>query len=361
MAHLRRIWLQHFRNYTDLDLSFRPGRVVITGSNGQGKSNLLEAIAYLGTLGSFRGAPVEALVQQGFDAAVVRGDVLRDDRELLIEAELLRNRPNRIQVNRQRVSPARELIGVMPVTVFGPDDLELVKGGPGLRRRYLDDLLVQLHPRHDGTRTELDRVLKQRNALLRQCRGRITPEIDATLTVWNAKLAAVGEQWGSARADLVERLAPEADAAYAELAGAGHPVEMTYAPPWRASGLAAALDAVRDDEARRGVTLVGPHRDELDIALAAMPARTHASQGEQRTLALALRIAGHHVLGMTRGTSPLLLLDDVFSELDGARAEALLDLLVAEQTFITTATTVPPVAGDVVHLRVDAGVVTAGS
>ena len=358
MAHLRHIWLERFRNYAALDLAVAPGRVVITGANGQGKSNLLEAIAYLGTLGSFRGAPTEALVQQGSEGAVVRADVVRGDRELLIEAELARAKPNRVQVNRQRLSAARELVGLVPITVFGPDDLELVKGGPAMRRRYLDDLLVQLHPRNVALRAEVDRTLKQRNALLRQAKGRITPEIDATLAVWNAKFAEAADALGAARADLVERLAPETDGAYAELAGPGHPVTMVYAPEWRTTGLAAALDAVRDDEVRRGVTLVGPHRDDVEITLSAMPVRTHASQGEQRTTALALRIAGHHVVGMSRGTSPLLLLDDVFSELDANRAHALLALLVADQTFITTAGEVPAIDGDVMTFDVTAGIVT---
>ena len=358
MAEISHLWLQDFRNYTELDLAFGPGRVVVTGQNGQGKSNLLEAIGYLGTLGSFRGAPVDALIAAGVDAAVVRADVQNEGRELLVEAELQRARPNRIQVNRQKVSPARDIIGLLPVTVFGPDDLELVKGGPGLRRRYLDDLLVQLHPRNDKLRSEVDRVLKQRNALLRQAKGRLSPEVESTLVVWNAKLAEAGEAWGEARKALTAALAPRVHAAYESLAGAGFPVVIRYEPPWMTTGLAAAIAEIQADEVRRGVTLVGPHRDEVELWLSAMPARTHASQGEQRTLALALRIAGHQVLAERRGTSPVLLLDDVFSELDDARASALLDLLVADQTFITTATNIPPVAGEVQQLTVTGGVVT---
>jgi DNA replication and repair protein RecF len=357
VAELRRLWLQQFRNYVELDVTFEPGRVVIAGRNGQGKSNLLEAIGYLGALGSFRGVPNEALITQGTDTAIIRGEAESGTRGLLIEIELNRSRPNRVQVNKQRLSPVGELVGMLPMTVFGPDDLDLVKDGPALRRRYLDDLLVQLHPRNERLRSELDRVLRQRNALLRQARGRWNNEIDATLSVWNTKLAEVGEAWASARAELVDRLAPEADAAYEELAGAPHRVAMRYEPEWRASGLLVSLERARDDELRRGVTLVGPHRDELEISLSAMPARTQASQGEQRTLALALRIAGHHVVGMTRGTSPLLLLDDVFSELDPQRASALLGLLVAEQTFVTTAGAIPMFEGEVQQFVVEAGAV----
>lgn len=360
MAELRRLWLEKFRNYARLDLTFEPGRIVIAGDNGQGKSNLLEAIGYLGTLRSFRGVPADALVAQGAAAAVARGDVLAGTRDVLIETEIHLSKPNRVQVNKQRLSPVSELVGMVPMTIFGPDDLELVKSGPAVRRGYIDDLLVQLHPRNTQLRSELDRVLRQRNALLRQARGRLTPEIEATLGVWNTKLAAAGEAWAAARTELVDRLAPEADAAYEELAGVGHPVQLRYEPEWAQVGLLRALEALRDDEIRRGVTLAGPHRDELEVLLSSMPARTHASQGEQRTLALALRIAGHHVVGMTRGTSPLLLLDDVFSELDARRAAALLGLLVADQTFVTTAGVIPSVTGDVQLFTVDAGTVSRG-
>lgn len=355
MTVLSHLWLSDFRNYADLDLSLSPGRIVVVGRNGQGKSNLLEAIGYLGTLGSFRGAPGDAMIRQGAEHAIIRAELVREDRQLLVEAELARARPNKVQVNKQRLSPARELVGMVPTTIFGPDDLELVKGGPGLRRGYLDDLLVQLHPRNERLRAELERVLKQRNALLRQAKGRLSPEIESTLHVWNAKLTEAGTAWGEARKQLVSALNPRVDEAYAQLAGVGHPVVLRYAPAWMDQGLGEALAAVRDDEVRRGVTLVGPHRDELDLALAGMPARTHASQGEQRTMALALRIAGHHELAASRGTSPLLLLDDVFSELDATRASSLLALLVAEQTFITTAGEIPEVDGEVLHLTVDAG------
>ena len=358
MAVLRHLWLTDFRNYAELDIAFESGRVVFSGANGQGKSNVLEAIAYLGSLGSFRAAPPEALIRADAEQAVVRAEVQAEDRELLIEATLVRGRANRIQVNKQKLGRARDLIGLMPSTVFGPDDLELVKAGPGVRRRYLDDLLVQLHPRNDKIRSDVDKILKQRNSLLRSAGGRVTPEVESTLMVWNHKLAEAGEALGRARQDLVTRLAPRVNDAYAALAGEGHPVALTYEPEWLARGLLGELEAAVKDELRRGTTLVGPHRDELGVWLSSMPARSHASQGEQRTLALALRIAGHHELHAATGTSPLLLLDDVFSELDEHRAHALLSLLVADQTFVTTAAPTPPVAGDIQHLRVEAGTIT---
>ncbi len=357
MAELRHLWLSDFRNYIELDQRFDTGRIVISGPNGQGKSNAFEAIGYLGSLSSFRGAPSDTLIRDGADEAVVRGQVVVEERELLIEVAVVRGRANRIQVNKQRLGRARDLIGLMPVTVFGPDDLELIKAGPSLRRRFLDDLLVQLHPRNHELRSRLEKILKQRNALLRSAGGRRSPEVDTTLRVWNDKLAETGESWGRARQALVDALAPRVDQAYRSLAGEGHPVTVGYRPPWLEPGLLAALEAAATDELRRGTTLVGPHRDELDIDLSSMPARTHASQGEQRTLALALRIAGHHELHRVAGTSPLLLLDDVFSELDDERSAALLDLLVADQTIVTTASVTPPVAGPVQHLRVDDGAI----
>jgi len=357
VAILQRLSLRDFRGYSELEISLEAGRVVFSGANGQGKTNLLEAVAWLGLLGSFRGAPPEAMVRSGAERAVIRADVMAEDRALLIEAELVRGRANRIQVNKQKLGRSRDLIGLMPVTVFGPDDLELVKAGPGIRRRFLDDLLVQLHPRNDKIRAEVDKILKQRNALLRSAGGRATADVSATLSVWNSKLASAGEALGRARSALVDVLAPRVNAAYSALAGAGHPVHLEYRPHWLEVGLLESLEAVRSDELRRGTTLVGPHRDELAVRLSDLPARTHASQGEQRTLALALRIAGHHELAVERGTSPLLLLDDVFSELDESRATSLLGLLVADQTMVTTASRTPPFEGTVQHFSVDAATV----
>lgn len=357
MTVMTRLSLRNFRNYERLDLELLPGRTVVQGRNGQGKSNLIEAIGYLGSLGSFRGAPNDALIARDAEAAVVRAMVTTGDRDILLEAEIARGRSNRILVNKQKLGRARELLGMMPVTVFGPDDLELIKDGPALRRRYLDELLVQLHPRNERVRADLDRILKQRNTLLRQAKGRLSDEIESTLAVWNAKLAETGTAWGDLRAELATQLDPLVRSAYRTLAETDVAVALVYDPQWRHDGLAAALDQVRDDEVRRGVTLVGPHRDDLEVHLDDMPSRTHASQGEQRTLALALRIAGHQVLEQSCGTPPILLLDDVFSELDDGRASALLELLVAEQTIITTATAVPAATGPVTVIEIDEGAV----
>jgi DNA replication and repair protein RecF len=341
-VRVRRLWLQDYRNYTATELALADGLTVVVGQNGQGKTNLVESLAYLATLESFRGAPTDALVRAGADKAVVRAEVRHTDgRELLIEAELPRAGRGRVQVNRQRLTRARDLLGVLRVSVFSPDDLVLLKGGPAERRRYLDDTLVALDPRIDALRGDLDRVLRQRGALLKQAGGRLTPEIGFTLDVWDAKLAALGEKLAGAREQLIATLTPVVAQAYAELASSDAPVGLAYVAPWRTVGLEAALAAARGDDVRRAVSTVGPHRDELDVVLDGLPARTHASQGEQRCLALTLRLAAHRVVGERVGSPPVLLLDDVFSELDLARSAALVRSLPAGQALLTTAGVLP--------------------
>jgi DNA replication and repair protein RecF len=359
-VRLDRLWLNDFRNYASLELSVAPGLTVVMGENGQGKTNLLEAIGYLSSLSSFRGVPNDALVRHGHERAVVRAEGLASERPLLIEAELTTSGRGRVAVNRQPLRRARDLLGTLRVTVFSPDDLALVKAGPAERRRFLDDGLVALAPRHDATRGEFERVLRQRNTLLRQCTGgRADTELLTTLDVWDAKLVETGEAMGAARADLVERLAPELTKAYAQVSGdrAARAAEVSaaYDAPWRAGGLAAALTAARADELRRGVSLVGPHRDDLVLSVGGMPARTQASQGEQRSLALALRLASHALTSEQAGEAPLLLLDDVFSELDESRAAALVAHLPSRQAVLTTAGRLPPGVAPDITLRVNDG------
>ncbi len=339
--HVEHLWLKDFRSYPSVDLELTSGLCAVLGPNGVGKSNLLEAIGYLALLESFRGAPTEALVRAGSMSAVVRGTVRSEEREQLIEAELVPSGRNRILVNRQRLTRARDLMGAVRVTVFSPDDLALLKGGPGLRRTYLDQLLVSLDPRNDALRSELERALRQRNALLKQTRGRLDEAAELTLEVWDAKVVAAGEELARRRAEVVARIEPVVVAAYGDVAGAPEPISLRYEAPWREVGLAAALRAARADELRRGVTLVGPHRDDLVVALNGLPARTHASQGEQRSLALALRLASHRLVHEVVGTPPVLLLDDVFSELDPDRSAALLGSLPPGQTFLSTAGGLP--------------------
>jgi DNA replication and repair protein RecF len=359
-VHLRRLWLTDFRGYEEADVAFDAGLTAVVGPNGQGKTNLLEAIGYLATLGSFRGAPTEALIRAGAERAIVRAEAEREGRELLLEAELSSSGRNRTQLNRQPLRRARDLLGALRVTVFSPDDLTLVKGSPGERRAYLDETLVALHPRHDQARTDLDRILRQRGALLKQAGGRLSAEVELTLDVFDAKLAAAGEVLGAARRELVAELEPVLGEAYDRVARRSAEVRAVYRPPWMAEGLAAALAAARKDDLRRGVSTVGPHRDELELVLGGMPARTHASQGEQRSLALALRLAAHEVVTRRTETPPVLLLDDVFSELDPDRSDALLGSLPAGQTVLSTATALPTGAVPGKVLRVAAGVVTEG-
>jgi DNA replication and repair protein RecF len=337
-----RLWLSDWRNHEALELSFARGLTAVIGPNGRGKTNLVEAIAYLATLESFRGAPTDALVRAGADAAFVRAEVTHDDgRDLLIETEIPRVGRSRVQVNRQKLHRSRDLLGVLRVSVFSPDDLVLVKGGPSERRRFLDDTLVALHPKHDALRSDLERVLRQRSTLLKQAGGRLTTEVALTLDVWDAKMASLGEAMAEARTTLVSELGPRVADAYERLAGRPSAVVLEYEASWRREGLANALAAGRADDVRRQQCLVGPHRDDLALALNTLVARTHASQGESRTLALALRLAAHEAVGDRVGSSPVLVLDDVFSELDEARSAALLANLPAGQVVLTTAAGIP--------------------
>ena len=353
ISHLE---LVDFRNDVTGSFDLDAGTTVVIGDNGQGKTNLAEALAFMATLSSFRSAPGDALVRVGATAAVIRATVVEEDaRESLIEIELATAGRNRVQVNRQRLGRVRDLLGTVRVTVFSPDDLVLVKGSPGDRRRFLDDTLVALAVKYDTIRLEVDRIVRQRNTLLKQAGGRLTDEIEVTLDVWDAKFAEIADQFGYARATLVSRLAPMVHEAYEQLAGAPTAIDLHYEPAWRRTGLADALLEARTTDLRRGVSTVGPHRDELTLSIAGLPSRTHASQGEQRTLALALRLAGHRLVTERTGSAPVLVLDDVLSELDDHRATALLDHLPSGQVIITTASELPPAARADHVLRVAAG------
>ncbi|MDG1411040.1 MAG: DNA replication/repair protein RecF [Acidimicrobiales bacterium] len=357
---IRTLSLVDWRSYEQTSLSFGDGLTTIIGENGHGKTNVLEAIGWLAGIGSFRRAPDEALVRVGADAAVIRSTVEADDgREQLIEIEIPRIGRNRIQVNRQRLNRTGDLAGVLQVTVFSPDDLDLVKGAPALRRGWLDLAVASRHPKNISLRSDVERILKQRNALLRGVHGKLDIDAAFTLDVWDSKLAETGERLVAARLDLLDEMTTTLAGAYDAVAQAAAHATARYQASWDGP-LVDALAANRDLDIRRGVTTVGPHRDDVVLSLGAMPARTHASQGEQRSLALALRLAADGVVRDAGVAEPVLLLDDVFSELDANRAGALLEALPAGQHILTTAAGLPPAARPENVVRVHDGVLTVG-
>lgn len=338
---IRSLSLTDWRSYRSAEVLFGDGLIAVVGENGHGKTNLIESIAWMSGTGSFRGASDDALIRLGADAAVIRSTIEADDgREQLVEVEIPRVGRNRILINRQRVNRLSELLGVIQVTVFSPDDLELVKGGPSLRRVWIDGAVAARHPRGAALRGEVERVLKQRNALLRSVHGRLDADAEFTLDVWDSKLAEVGDRLRTARQTMLDEMAPILATAYDAVAQQAAMVECHYESSWNGP-LADALLISRDLDIRRGVTTVGPHRDEIHVTIAGAPARTHASQGEQRSLALALRLAADGVIRTAGVAEPILLLDDVFSELDPNRAAALLEALPEGQRILTTAAGLP--------------------
>lgn len=369
MSVVTHLALTDFRCYSSVDLILPPGVTVVSGANGQGKTSLLEALGWAATARSFRGVPDAALVRSVADAAYLRVTVEEPEREQMLEAEIRATGRNRVQLNRHALTRTRDLLGLLRVTVFAPDDLQLVKGGPAERRSYLDDLLVAVAPRYDAVRNDFERVLKQRNALLRQ--GARGPDGESTLVVFDQQLVRSGSELVRGRLRLAGRLLPSVRDAYARLAEDDDEIDAVYEAEWAEGSvppppadveelLGGALVARRTAELERGVTLVGPHRDEWRLRLNGLEARTHASQGEQRTLALGLRLAGHHVCADIIGTEPVLLLDDVFSELDPDRGEALVAQLPPGQTLITTASGVPSAVHPERRLRVRDGHVEEG-
>ncbi len=338
---LTTVWLTDFRNYENLEIQLDEGFTAVLGPNGAGKTNLVESLALLATLKSFRRAPTESLIRKGATKAVVRATGIRDDREVLIELELAKGR-TRAQVNRQPLKRTRDLLGALRVTVFGPDDLALVKEGPSVRREYVDDLIVALDPAADAVVSDLDRIVRQRNALLRQMSGPNDEASLLTLDIWDEKLAAAGEHLTIRRENLLADLMPLATASYRVLSDTDVDLVAYYNRSWQTERMSEAIAIARANDQRRGSTSVGPHRDDIGVSVGGFDSRTECSQGEQRTLALALRLAGHRLLAERLGEPPLLLLDDVLSELDPDRARALLASLPPGQTVITSAQGLPP-------------------
>ena len=320
------------------------GTTVITGANGTGKTSVLEALAYLGTRRSFRGAPAEALVRTGSASAIVRAELTSAGRAapIRVEAEIAPAGRSRTRVNGKPVSGRKDLGAAAPCTVFSPEDLGIVSGAPQGRRDFVDDALALLDGEGVRAAEETDRVLRQRGALLRQAGGRATEDVTTTLDVWDQRLADAGKVLTAARERLVTDLGPLTASAYGRLAGRPDEalVSLAYARSWEGD-LRDALARSREDDLRRGVNTVGPHRDDVVLRIEDLEARTHASQGEQRSLALALRLAVHRLVRERTALEPTLLLDDVFSELDPARSRALVTELPVGQSLLTTAAPLP--------------------
>ncbi|GAB3054747.1 DNA replication/repair protein RecF [Micromonospora schwarzwaldensis] len=351
--YVRRLELVDFRSYERVGVDLEPGPSVLVGANGVGKTNLVEALGYVATLDSHRVATDAPLVRMGATSAVIRCAVVHDGRELLVELEIVPGKANRARLGRSPARRARDVLGALRLVLFAPEDLELVRGDPAERRRYLDDLLVTRQPRYAGVRADYERVVKQRNALLRSAylarkTGGSRGGDLSTLTVWDTHLAQHGADLLAARLELVAALTPHVSKAYDAVAAGRGAAGITYRPsielpepaadrPALAEALTAALAASRTAEIERGTTLVGPHRDDLALTLGPLPVKGYASHGESWSYALALRLAGYDLL-RADGIEPVLVLDDVFAELDTGRRERLAELVGgASQLLVTCA------------------------
>ncbi|MCX4235506.1 DNA replication/repair protein RecF [Streptomyces ortus] len=349
--HVTHLSLADFRSYARVEVPLDPGVTAFVGPNGQGKTNLVEAVGYLATLGSHRVSSDAPLVRMGAERAIVRANIRQGDRQQLVELELNPGRANRARINRSSQVRPRDVLGIVRTVLFAPEDLALIKGDPGERRRFLDEMITARSPRMAGVRSDYDRVLKQRNTLLKSAalarrHGGRTMDL-STLDVWDEHLARVGAELLAQRLDLVATLQPLTDKAYEQLAPGGGPVALEYKPSSPGitghareelyEQLRAALVESRKQEIERGVTLVGPHRDELLLKLGQLPAKGYASHGESWSYALSLRLASYDLL-RAEGNEPVLVLDDVFAELDTRRRERLAELVApGEQVLVTAA------------------------
>ncbi len=371
--HVSHLTLYDFRSYSEADVALGPGVTAFVGLNGQGKTNLVEAVDYIARLSSHRVAGDAPLVRLGAEQAVIRTAVVRDGREAVLEIAINPGKANRARVNRSPLPRARELLGLVRTVLFSPEDLALVKGDPADRRRFLDDLLVQRAPRYAGVRADYDRVLKQRNSLLKTAgiarrQGRSGDSALSTLGVWDTHLASTGAELLGARLALVEDLRPYVAGAYEAVAQGAtrNDATMTYKPSFElpeldlvqpdrevlAAALIAEVERRRDDEIDRGVSLVGPHRDDLTLMIGPLPVKGYASHGESWSMALALRLASYDLL-RAGGDDPILILDDVFAELDSERRERLADLVAGAEQVLVTAAVADDVPAALAGVRID--------
>ncbi len=373
--HVSHLSLHDFRSYPEAEVALGPGVTAFVGRNGQGKTNLVEAVDYIATLSSHRVSGDGPLVRLGADHAVVRAAVVRDGREAVLEVQINPGRSNKARVNRSPLPRARELLGLVRTVLFSPEDLALVKGDPSERRHFLDDLLVQRAPRFAGVRSDYDRVLKQRNSLLKTAgiarrQGRSADSALSTLGVWDSHLARTGAELLSARLVLVDELRPYVATAYDAVAQGATRTEatMTYKPSFElplaetggytydravlADALLAEVERRRADEVDRGISLVGPHRDELTLMIGPLPVKGYASHGESWSMALALRLASYDLLRSV-GDDPILILDDVFAELDTERRAQLAELVAGAEQVLVTAAVAADVPAALAGVRID--------
>jgi DNA replication and repair protein RecF len=362
--YVRHLGLTDFRSWPRVELDLEPGRTVFVGPNGFGKTNLVEALWYSSTLGSHRVATDAPLIRAGAERAIVSTIVVNEGRELAVDLEINAGRANKARLNRSPVRAAREILGALRAVLFAPEDLALVRGDPGERRRYLDELATIRRPQVAAVRADYDKVLRQRTALLKSAataRYRGDRSVLDTLDVWDGHLAAHGAQLVAARVDLVGQLAPEVEKAYQLLAPASRPAAIRYRSGVEVIELeadagtgtaelfeVALLDALarrRDAELERGVCLVGPHRDDLELRLGDQVAKGFASHGESWSMTLALRLAAYELL-RAEGGDPVLLLDDVFAELDSARRQALANVAASAEQVLVTAAVQEDIPGD---------------
>lgn len=389
--HLGHLSLTDFRSHAEVELDLQPGPVALVGRNGAGKTNLIEAIGYLAALQSHRVATDAPLVRAGADQAIIRGLVHREDRDLLLEVEITAGRANRGRVNKAPLTRVREIVGLLRTVLFAPEDLGLVKGDPAGRRRFVDEVLVSRNPRYAGVIADYDRALRQRNSLLKSARAARRGGDLSTLDAWDAHLARYGSELLAGRLELVRALGPCVAKAHDEVASSGV-ADSASAPNSLMAGMTMAYrstlggavgdsdapdgvggpdlgSASRDElselmladmarlrtaELDRGVSLVGPHRDDLVLSLGAFPAKGYASHGESWSIALALRLGSYDLLA-SDGGEPVLLLDDVFAELDTRRRDSLAELVSRSEQVIVSAAVVDDVPPALLGMRVDVG------
>ena len=337
--YLSQLHLNNFRSYSNLNITLTPGVTIFIGENGEGKTNIIESIIYLSILSSHRVASDQPLVLLGKEQAIIRAEVINNERKALLELEINPNRANRARLNSQPTRSQRSLLGFVNTVFYTPEDLDLVRGDPGTRRFYIDQLLIQESPRLSGVISDYERVVRQRNSLLK------TRAPQSSLTPWDNHLIDFGAEIIAARTSLLEKLAPFFEIAYKNISH-----KKTFSVQYRSSleefstnkeknrdEFTKRLAEIQNKERERGVTLIGPHRDDLLLLLDDHPVKGYASQGESWSVALSLKLASYLFL-KNEGIDPILILDDVFSELDEARREQLVDLAnTNEQTLITVA------------------------